>query len=124
MFTPSPKTKIESAEVYQDRCVVDEDIEFADMSNPQGYIYGTFWFVRAIAPNGERFLHRHRFDDITEAQDLCFSVNGRKEINEVHWDRTYPEYGSPAWENEEWDRRANLSLALSNGDQEGIDRWS
>lgn len=124
MFTPSPKTKIQVAEVYQDRVPVDEDIEFADMCNPRGFIYGTIWFVRATAPNGERFLHGHRFDDIEEAQDLCHRVNGRKEINEVHWVRTYPEYGSPAWEGEEWDRRARLHDALSRGDSEEIDRWS
>ena len=64
------------------------------------------------------------FDDIEEAQDLCHRVNGRKEINEVHWTRTYPEYGSPAWEDEEWDRRARLHDALSRGDSEEIDRWS
>jgi hypothetical protein len=124
MFTPSPKTKIEVAEVYQDRVPVDEDIEFADMCNPRGFIYGTFWFVRATAANGERFLHDHRFDDIEEAQDLCHRVNGRKEINEVHWVRTYSEYGSSAWEDDEWDRRGRLHDALSRGDSEEIDRWS
>ena len=122
MFTPSPKTKIESAEFYQDRCPVDSDPEFADMSNPEGYIYGTFWFVLATAPNGERFIHRHRFDDITEAQDMCFRVNGRKEINEVHWDRTDSEYGSPAWEVEDAHRQVDLACALHRGDMEEVDR--
>ena len=122
MFTPSPKTKVESAEVYQDRCVVDSDPEFADMCNPQGYIYETFWFVRATAPNGDRFLHNHRFDDIEEAQDLCHRVNGRKEINEVHWDRTYPVYGSAAWGVEDAHRQVDLACALHRGDWEAVDR--
>lgn len=124
MFNTSSKTKIEVAEVYQDRCVVDENIEFADMTNPRGYIYETFWFVRVTSSKGDRFIHNHRFDDIEEAQDLCHRVNGRKEINEVHWNRTYPEYGSLAWENEEDERRANLHNALSFGNLDEIDRWS
>jgi hypothetical protein len=115
---------IENAEVYEDRCVVDEDPEFADMINPLGYIWETFWFVRATTSTGDRFIHNHRFDDIEEAQDLCHCVNGRKNINEVHWTRTYPEYGSLAWENDEDDRRANLHHALSFGNLDEIDRWS
>jgi|APGre2960657404_1045060.scaffolds.fasta_scaffold00149_14 hypothetical protein len=122
MFTPSPKIKIEVAEVYQDRVPVDEDIEFADMCNPRGFIYGTLWFVRATAANGERFLHDHRFDDMEEAQDLCHRVNGRKEINEVHWTRTYPEYGSAAWGVEDAHRQVDLACALHRGDMEAVDR--
>lgn len=87
--------------------VVDYNFELADMGNPNGAIYGFTAFMVAIAEDGRRWQHNHRWkssselDAISEAQEYANRVNeklarGRK-LSEECWDEVEPVYGSKSY---------------------------
>jgi hypothetical protein len=119
------KIQIERVDVRKDVAVVDQNPEFADMCNPQGYIYRHTFDVLAMTEGGRRFRHRHFFgEDRDKADALAIKVLHRGEIDLSHWNETYPEYGSPAWAVEDAHRQVDLACALRRGDMEEVDRLS
>jgi hypothetical protein len=116
MTTPH-KTKIEQVDVREDVVVVDQNSEFSDMDNPQGYIYRRTFVVLAITKDGRRFAHHHFFGmDRDKADALAIKVLYRGEIDHSYWKETYPVYGSSAWEVEEVYRQVDLAAAVGRGD--------
>ena len=113
--------KIQTALPLLTEIVVDSDPEFADLNNPQGFIYDFAFLVQAETPSGRRFNHEHVFKTEPEAEAFAKKVGERGVIRPEHWSETYPVYGSAAWEGEEIERRTLLQDALTRNDQDAID---
>jgi hypothetical protein len=118
--------KIQFVQAFKDTCVVDQNSEFADICNPEGFIYAHMWFVKATTHRGDQFIHEHRFakEDEGKAWRFAKRVQEKGEINPLYWGQTYPFYGSLAWEEEEADRQVRLRCALSSGNIEEVERYS
>jgi hypothetical protein len=117
--------KIQSVTPYKDTCVVGQDSEFADMCNPEGFIYRHRWFVEACTDYGDRFIHKLHFDlESDTAFVLANRVKEKGEIDPQYWVQGYPVYGSNAWEDDDIERQGNLFYALATGNAEDIERYS
>jgi hypothetical protein len=116
--------KIKYSSPFVDEVVVGQNSEFADMSNPQGLLYGRKVFVEATTESGRRFIFHRDFADQEFAGKFAARVETKGEINLELWVETYPIYGSPAWQVEDLERAARLRFAVASGDVEGIERYS
>lgn len=118
--------QIESVNLRKDTCVVDQDPEFADMVNPEGFIYARCWFVHAVTSRGERYVHNISFaeDEHDKASRLASRIEFRGDINLAHWSKGYNVYGSQAWEEEDLERQVALRVALTSGTLDDIERYS
>lgn len=99
MITNDPSTPIEAVDVFEDTTVVGRNSEFADMSNPEGLLFGRMIFVCATTRSGRRFLHQVTFetDQREAANTLADRIRRAGVINLAYWGETYEVYGSPAW---------------------------
>lgn len=116
--------KIQYSSPYSDEVVVGQNAEFADMSNPQGLLYGRKVFVEAVTASGRRFIHQVAFDEAADAAKLAARVEAKGEIDPAFWAETYSVYGSPAWQAEDVERDMRLRVAVARGDAEGMERYS
>ena len=117
-------TKIQFAQAFKDTCIVGQNSEFADICNPDGFIYQHRWFIKATNHRGDQFIHERNFDNEAKAWNLATKVQDKGEINPLHWGQTFPFYGSQAWEEEDLDRQVRLRCALSSGNIEEVERYS
>jgi hypothetical protein len=109
------------ASSVQTEIVVDSNPEFADLSNPHGFIYDFAFLVQAETASGRRFHHRQTFQDEREAQAFAKTVGQQGTILPQDWLETYPIYGSSAWEGEDRERQVLLQDAIARNDQEAIE---
>jgi hypothetical protein len=116
--------KITSACSIQTEIVVDSNPEFADLSNPHGFIYDFAFLVQAQTKSGRRFNHTHTFLHEEDAIKMAKKVEERGQIQLQYWLETYPVYGSEAWESEDIERQTLLKDALNQNDQETIELLS
>lgn len=81
--------------VRSDLAVIGNNWENADYTNPRGEIIGERFYLIATAQNGER--RRWGWFETEAAAEgwLAFAPSVED------WDDTYPEYGSPAYEDAE-----------------------
>ena len=81
--------------------ITGQDSEFADMSNPQGLLYGDGYFIVAEYPDGSRKAHDHIFvNDEEAAEKLLAKIQATKWIAvNKHWRDIDPCYGSAAYVN-------------------------
>lgn len=102
------------ATVAETTVVVARNPEMADMSNPNGEVYGTRYDVRVETESGNRWVYtgaswvsRH---DPAEAErqaeffaarvNGALRVSGGAALDERYWEETNPVYGSLAYEAE------------------------
>ena len=111
------KIKISNAYPFEDEYIRCYHHEHADMSNPQGAVWGRGIFIKATTERGERFtLMDATFESSEEekAQTLCDKINKRGVINLKYWSQGYPVYGSSAWQEEDAERYANHIMDPAN----------
>ena len=82
--------------------VVDQDGEHADWANPNGYIYGSRFYLSFATEEGEVWGHFKLYESLEEAYALQEKVrkhldNGGS-LNMEHWRFDRYVYGSKAWE--------------------------
>jgi hypothetical protein len=116
--------KILYSSPYSDDCVIGANAEFADMSNPQGLIFGRKILVAAVTESGRRFIFGRDFETQVVAGQFAARVEAKGEINPALWAETYSVYGSSAWAAEDAERDANLRAAMHRGDLESAERYS
>lgn len=93
--------------VAMDVRVVGQNGEFADYDNPQGYIYGDVYYVKAriegdkFKGDGLQWAHKHSFvNNEAGATALMERIKQHIEIgrlNEDLWSEDEPVYGTQAW---------------------------
>lgn len=84
--------------LHSDAVIVDQNPEFADMSNPQGYIMGEAVYVVAENDKGFRWAHEIRWiDDLENARKLLSRVVAAGKIDMKYWHEIDPSYGSEAY---------------------------
>ena len=111
------KIKIDTAYPFGDEFVKCYHHEHADMSNPQGAVWGQGIFIKATTVRGERFTlmdATFETDQEEKAQALCDKIIARGVIDLKYWSGDYPVYGSPAWEEEDAERYANHIMDPAN----------
>lgn len=107
-----------SIQVRENIVRVGQNSEMADMDNPQGYIYGSVYFLVATASllddrnnqkDGLQWAHSHSFKDRQAAENLAWKVEQLLEaakdpskghlrfLDASHWQEIEPQYGSEAW---------------------------
>ncbi len=91
--------EIDSVNLVKGDVVVRFDPEWADMSNPDGAVYGQRILVHATTPRGRRFVNNRIFDttESERAARLVARIKDVGHINIEHWYETFEVYGSEAW---------------------------
>ena len=90
-------------DVRSDIVVVGHDSESADMSNPNGELYGVAYYVVMIDEKGNRWAHDYRFmNDEAAAIEFRDKVantynKGIVRLKYEHWLEVEPVYGSEAY---------------------------
>ena len=84
--------------------ITRSDAEMADMSNPNGDIYATDYYVEAQT-GAEAFRHDRNFADREGAEILAFHVQGAldngRALDPAHWAFSRIPYGCDGWEEQE-----------------------
>lgn len=83
--------------IRQETAVIGHNGEMADMSNPQGHVFGEVFFLVARAPSGKQWAHYATFHDESKALLLQDRVQQAKTVDEQYWHEIEPQYGTQAW---------------------------
>lgn len=114
---------IKNVRIFTDKAVVGIDPEGADMSNPEGYIWGNVSVLQAEDATGRRYNHRSELT-LPELEKLEKRVRAAGKIDLEYWSETYPAYGSAAYAAENSERWFMQMAAVSAGDYHEADRLS
>ena len=64
-------------QIVSDRAIAGSHPENADMSNPYGYYYATFYWIGLTDDNGNRYDHRNITKDKAEAEKLLSELQSQ-----------------------------------------------
>ena len=114
---------IQTVRIFTNKAIIGVNPENADMSNPEGYIWGNVSILQAEGATGRRYNHKADLP-LPELEKLEKRVRAARVINLEHWVETYPAYGSVAYEVENADRDFLKRAAIFMGDEKEADRLS